>query len=191
MSHNLPKKLQKRPFTWAEAKAEGITEYTMRNLLQCGAVERLSRGVYRSTAEIDLSEVDQYKSAILRVGQPSAICLISALTYHQLTDIIPKKTWIMVNSGKVRSNNDIRLWRKRQPKWKIGIKTINGVKVTTIERTLVESIGNKNLVGGIGVAMSAVRLALEEKKVTVSGLLKMSEKLGVKNKIVPYLETLL
>lgn len=190
MADKLPEKLRYRPFTWAEAKDAGLTEYALRQLLENSTIERLAHGVYRSTTDVDYSEEDQYKSALLRVGQPSAICLISALTYYHLTDIIPKKTWVLVNADKITNQKDIRLWRRRNPKWNVGIKTTSGLKITSVERTLVECLRYKNLVGGGALALGAVRLALEEKKTTMSDLLKMAEKLGVKNKVLPYLEVL-
>jgi predicted transcriptional regulator of viral defense system len=186
----LPKKLQNRPFTWAEAKASGQTQYTIQQLLDTGAIERLSRGIYRARTHVDFDEEAQYNVALLRVGQPSAICLISALAYYHLTEVIPKKTWVLVNANKITTQKDIRLWRRRNPDWNVGIKTIDGLAVTSLERTLVECLRNSNLVGGPSLVLNAVRLALEEKKTTMSDLLKMAEKLGAKKKILPYLEAL-
>ena len=186
----LPKKLHSRPFTWAEAKALGLTQYAVQQLLDKGTIERLSRGIYRSKTYIDLPEEDQYNAVLLRVGQPSAICLISALAYYHLTDVIPKKTWVLVNANKITAQKDIRLWRRRNPNWNVGVKTMDGLAITTVERTLVECLRYSNLVGGPSLVLSAVRLALGEKKTTMSDLLKMSEKLGAKKRILPYLEAL-
>ena len=186
----LLKKLQSGPFTWAEAKNLGLTQYALRQLLENGKIERLTRGVYRAKTHIDFSEEEQYAANLLRVGQPSAICLISALAYYHLTDVIPRKTWVLVNANKITTQKDIRLWRRRNPQWNVGIKTIDELAVTSVERTLVECLSYSNLVGGPSLVLSAIRLALQEKKTTMSDLLKMAEKLGAKKKILPYLETL-
>jgi predicted transcriptional regulator of viral defense system len=186
----LPKKLQSGPFTWSEAKTLGVSQYELRHLLVNETIERLARGVYRAKTHIDFSEGDQHNVAILRVGQPSAICLISALAYHHLTDVIPKKTWVLVNANKITTQKDIRLWRRRNPNWSIGIKTLDGLTVTSIERTLVECLRYSGLIGGPFLVISSIRLALQENKTTMSELLKMAEKLGAKKKILPYLEAL-
>ncbi len=187
----LPKKLQSGPFTWSEAKKLGVSQYELRHLLVNETIERLARGVYRAKTHTDFSEGDQYHVAILRVGQPSAICLISALAYHHLTDVIPKKTWVLVNANKITTQKDIRLWRRRNLQWSVGIKTIDGrFAVTSVERTLVECLRYSGLIGGPFLAISSIRLALQENKTTMSELLKMAEKLGAKKKILPYLEAL-
>ena len=187
----LPKKLQNHPFSWTDAKSAGITQYALKQLLNTGKLERLAHGVFRTTEEVDLSPEDQYKSALLRAGKPSAVCLISALAYYHLTDVIPKKTWVLVNANKITNQQDIRLWRRRSPKWNLGMKTVDGLKITTVERTLLECLHYKDLAGGAALALNAIRLALEEKKTTMSNLLKMAEKLGLKKKILSYLEVLL
>lgn len=187
----LLKKLQSGPFTWSEAKKLGVSQYELRHLLVNGTIERLARGVYRAKTHIHFSEEDQHHAALLRVGQPSAICLISALAYYHLTDVIPKKTWVLVNANKITTQKDIRLWRRRNPQWSVGIKTTDGrFAVTSVERTLVECLRYSNLLGGPSLALSVIRLALQDKKTTMSNLLKMAEKLGAKKKILPYLEAL-
>ena len=186
----LPQKLSKGPFSWEEAKSAGLTQYALRLLLETGKVERLAHGVYRSTEEVDLSPEDQYKAVLLRVGKPSAICLISALAYYHLTDVIPKQTWALVGADKLSNQKDIRLWRRRNPRWRIGIIVLDEVRITNVERTLIECLHHKNLIGGTALAIDAIRLAIQEKKTTMSDLLKMAERLGVKNKILPYLEVL-
>jgi hypothetical protein len=187
---NLPKNLLGRPFSWTEAKSSGMTQYALRQFLSSGIIERIARGVYRTTLDVDLSPEDQFKSALLRVGQPSAICLISALAFHHLTDVIPKKTWVMASAEKITNQKDIRVFRRRNPKWHIGIEIIDGLKITNVERTLLECLYYKDLAGGAAFAVSAIRLALNEKKTTMSDLLKMSKKLGVEKRILPYLEAL-
>jgi Recombinase len=68
-------------------------------------------------------------------GQPSAICLISALPFYHLTDVIPKKTWVLGNANKITTQKDIRLWRRRNPNWNVGIKPIDGLAITSVDRT--------------------------------------------------------
>ncbi len=190
MMNSLPRNLQSRPFKWSEAKKEGLTQYSIQKLLDTKVIERISHGVYVFKDQIDISEVDQFKIHLLCLGQPSAICLISALVYFHLTDVIPKKTWILVNASKTTHQKGIRLWRRRNPQWNVGITNLDEIKITSIARTLVDCLRFHNLVGGPQFILKAVRLALEEKKINMSDLLKMAEKLGVKKRILPYLEAL-
>ena len=187
----LHKKLQQEPFSPKEAKKVGVDRNQLAKLLRQGVVVRIAHGVYQSSEVIDLSEEDLMKSALLRAREPSAICLQSALSYYNLTDIIPKKVWILVSATKTSHQKDLRLWRRRQPKWNIGIKTIGKLKITSIERTIVECLRHKELIGGPGEAISALKRAFNDKKTTTTKLLSMANKLKVKDRILPYLEALL
>jgi predicted transcriptional regulator of viral defense system len=187
----LHKKLQQEPFSPREAKKLGVDRNQLAKLLRDGVVVRVAYGIYLSSNIIDLSEEDQMKSALLRTGEPSAICLQSALSYYNLTDIIPKKIWILVLATKVSHQKDLRLWRRRKPKWDIGIDKKGKLRITSIERTIVECLRYKELVGGPGEAVSALKRALSERKTTPTKLLKIASKLEIKERVLPYLESLL
>lgn len=78
-------------FTFATAKALGLSDHRLRVLVARGTLDRFGHGVYRKVdappADLDLIE--------LALRAPRAtLCLTSALSHHDLTDTIP--SWIDV-----------------------------------------------------------------------------------------------
>ncbi len=180
--------LKSKPFTLQQAVEAGLNFYNLKKLVSDGQVEQFARGIYR-VAAIDLTEEDQFKVATLRMGSPSAICLISALSFYHLTDTIPKKTWLMAPHSKKTSHRDIKLIRVRNPNWVIGVEKHNGYWITSIERTLVESLSNRARIG-TQIGIEALRKAIKEKKTTLSKIVETATKLGLEHRILPYIEAL-
>ncbi len=184
----LPPKLQEKPFTSSQAAKSGLNFYELSKLVSSGVVEQVARGIYRAAGG-DISEEEQCRIATLRVGTPSAICLVSALSYHHLTDTIPKKTWIMVPGNKRTVDRALKLFRARNPHWKIGIEKHDGYSVTTIERTLVDCLTHRSRLG-TQIGIDALRKATASKKTTLGKILEMAGHLGVSHRILSYIEAL-
>jgi len=182
-------KLPKKPFSYQEALKIGITEYALRKLLEQGIVERISRGVYQLSERAVGSDEDQYAAASLRCGLPSSICLLSALDHYNLTDQIPRKIWMLVPDSKRIRANELKLIRSRSPKWDIGIKKRKAYWITTIERTLIDCLVYKQIVGS-QVAVSALKKAVSQKKIKLGKLYDMAKKMKVEHRIRSYIEAL-
>jgi predicted transcriptional regulator of viral defense system len=184
----LPAQIQNRPFTTREAESHGVTLYQLKKLVAMGSVDQISRGIYRASGE-DFGPEAQFQVATLRVGLPSAICLLSALEYHHLTDKIAKRTWILVPASKRTTDRSLKVFRARDPKWKIGIQKEDGFFITNIERTLVDCLIQKRLLG-TNTGIEALRLALKEKKTTLHKISEMAKCLKGLHRILPYIEAL-
>ena len=187
MSIKLPKKLQKAPFSYSEAIQAGLSRYQLGCLLENESIERLDRGVYQSTS-LDLSEENQFRRATLVMGDKSAICLLSALSFYQLTDIIPKKVWIMVDAKKRSRNKNLKILRKRNAKWSIGIIKTRQYQITSVERTLIDCLLDASFPKA--EVLSSIRLAITNQMTDGTKILKMAEKLKVKDKVLPYLQAI-
>ena len=184
--NNLPSQLRTKPFTPNQAARLGLSFYELSKLVSNGAVEQIARGIYRAAGG-DINEEEQCRVATLRVGYPSAICLLSALSHYHLTDLIPKKTWIMVPIQKRTSDQTIKLLRSRNPQWKVGIQREDGYSITTIERTLVDCLTHRSRLGA-NTSIAALKSAIQSKKTTLSRVLEMAKALGVTHRILPYIE---
>ncbi len=184
----IPKPLKKSPFTYRQAMDQGLTQRALQYLVESGDLEHVSRGIYR-TAGQDYSEEDQYRAATLLMGAPSAICLISALSHYGVTDLIPKKTWIVVPHTKRSQHRELKLQRSRSPEWDIGIESRQGYNITSLERTLVEAICYRNKIG-TSTAINALRKAVSSKKTSLSKIMAMAKQLSVLHRVLPYIETL-
>ena len=184
----VPAALKKAPFTYRQAKAHGLNQLSIRELVSSGTLELVARGVYRTTKS-DYNEEDQYRVATLLVGDPSAICLISALSYYGISDVIPRKTWIMVPHTKRSQYKELKLQRTRAPTWDVGIDAHNGYNITNIERTIVEAICNRTTIG-TQIAIEALRRSVQSKKTTLSKIMSMAKQLEVLHRVLPYIEAL-
>lgn len=185
---NLPILLSKKPFTYQEACEHGLTQYMLRKLIEASLLERVEHGVYCATGH-DWSDEEQYKRAVNKTGQPSAICLISALSYYDLTDTIPRKVWVMLDAKRRVKSDYIKPYRARDPKWAVGIDSHDDYSVTNLERTIVDSLTHSKLVPA-RLGIDALKLALREEKTTVGAILKMADLLGVRHRILKYVEAL-
>lgn len=184
----VPRKLKGRVFTTQEAIKTGLTFYDLRKMIGLGVVHKVRRGLFQA-AEADFSEDQAFAAASLRIGSPSAICLVSALVHYQLSDSIPKKVWMMVDATKRTQYRDIRLLRTRNPRWSVGIEKKDGYRITSLERTLVDAIIYRNLIG-TNLAMEALRKAIKNSTVTLGSIIDMSRRLEVYHRTRPYFEAL-
>ena len=73
-------------FTFAEAEDRGLSRRRLQRLQATGAVERIGRGLYRRTDE---EPVDHDLIEIAAKAHQPTLCLLSALAWHELTDVIP------------------------------------------------------------------------------------------------------
>ena len=185
---SLPKSLASRPFTYQQALKKGLNQYALNCLLEQGTIERVARGVYQNIGE-DLSDEVLFCRATKLVGSQSAICLLSALSYYQLTDLIPKQIWLMVPDSKRTTSTSVKLFRTRRPKWNTGIEKHCGYNITSLERTIVDSLTNKSVISK-RVGLDALKLAVKEKKTSLNKIIKISIALEVKHLIFPYIEAL-
>ena len=149
-------------------------------------IERVARGVYQR-ANKNYSDEDNFITTTVVIGKPCAVCLLSALEYYGLTDHIAKKTWLMVPVVKRTSVVNIKLFRKKLPRWNIGIENKKLYSITNIERTLVESIVYRRMLGS-DVAMSALKKAIKGNKTTLNKVWNMAGELGCKNRIKSIIE---
>jgi len=166
----------------------GISRYALQKKTESGEWERIARGWYRAPVG-DYSDDHIFQSVAMRVGAPCAICLISALAYYDLTDIIPRKTWVMVPADRRTKYKDIRLLRTRNPEWKIEIEKIGPFHITSVERTLVDALIHRAIIGG-QIGIEALRRAIRDKKTTLGKVMDTAVKLGVDHRIKSYIEAL-
>lgn len=183
---NIPKKLKNlERFTYQEALAHGLTKRRLEWLVRNGEVHKISRGIYGISAST--SENPSFGLACKIVGFPSAICLWSALVYYDLTDEIDRKTWIMAPLDRRRSHGNIRIVRLKNPQWDIGILKEKDYWITTLERTIIDSLAYPRFVGTMAATM-ALKKAIQTKVTNISNLIEIASQLNCLEKVYPRLE---
>jgi predicted transcriptional regulator of viral defense system len=188
MSSNLPSRLKKAPFTFKEALAAGLTQYRLKLLLSSGEIERVERGFYTAAYQ-EASDETLFVRATKRVGAPAVVCLLSALSHYELTDAIPKQVWLMVPKEKRVKSSLIKLYRARDPMWRLGVISHGSYSITTIERTIVDALTLKAIISP-RMGIDALKRAIATKKTTATKVLHLASAMGVHHRVVPYVEAL-
>lgn len=171
------KNIGKKIFSSKEALLSGLNYHDLNVLEAGGEIEKLARGIYQKSGK-DFLEEDSYLIALAHLGEPSAICLWSALSFHELTEQVPEKIWVYVPIEKYSHLSSVKVVRKKNPLWDIGIETIKGIRVTDINRTLIDVLYDKKHVSE-SESFKMIQTALKEKKTTIKKLFEMANRLGV------------
>jgi len=157
-----------------------------------GIIEQVSRGVYRLVELPPISNPDLV-TVSLRVPK-AVICLISALSFHDITTQIPHVVSIAVpRDSRIPSldNPPIQVHRFSNEAYKSGIENhaIDGVpvKIYTPEKTLADCFKFRNKIG-MEVVLEALKLYRSRQQFNLEKLLTYAEVCRVKNIMTPYLE---
>jgi predicted transcriptional regulator of viral defense system len=176
----------------SEAMAHGITRYMLYSLRDKGIIEQVSRGVYRL---VELPPMSNPDLVTVSLRFPNAvICLISALSYHNITTQIPHAVSVAVpRDSRVPSLDypPIQAHRFSNDTYNSGIEnhSIDGVpvKIYTPEKTLADCFKFRNKIG-MEVVLEALKLYRSRQKFNLEKLLTYAKICRVKNIITPYLE---
>lgn len=176
----------------SEAIAHGITRYMLYALRDKRIIEQVSRGVYRLK---ELPPISNPDLVTVSLRYPNAvICLISALSYHNITTQIPHSVYMAVPRNSRTPSIDyppIQVHRYSSAAYSAGIErhVIDGasVKIYTPEKTLADCFKFRNKIG-MDVVLEALKLYKSRKKFDLEKLLMFSEVCRVKKIMMPYLE---
>ena len=179
----------------AQARRLGISPRTLYALRDSGALERLSRGLYRLADAAPFSSPDLVTVA-LKVPQ-AVICLISALSFHNLTTQIPRAVDIALPRGARRPALDyppLHVYWFSAPAWREGAEshTLDGVTVRVYcpEKSVADMFKYRTKLG-LDVALEALRRYQRRQDFNVNRLLHYARVCRVEKVIRPYLEALL
>ena len=127
-------------FTSAQAKRAGIIQNTLTHMARRGAIQRVSRGVYR-LVRYPVSPLSQYMEAALwpQAGTRGVISHQSALAFHGMSDVSPAKVHITIPPGyRVRREAPSYLALHTASLSERDVQILNGVPVTTPVRTVLD-----------------------------------------------------
>lgn len=177
-----------RPFAYKEALKWGASHYLLKKACEKKKLKKLRHGYYQKIVEGYTDEMS-FIEASCYMGVPSAICLLSALWFYNLSDEIPAQTWIMVPESKRSQESSIHLLRTREPLWDIGIIKHTLYWITSIERTIVDCLRYKHKIGReIGVKALKSYVGRDHKR--MNQVYKMAQDMKFASQILPYLEIL-
>ncbi len=181
-------------FRPCDAAAVGVDSRALRRLVGSGSIERVARGLYR-VAEAEPTQ--HYTLAAVCARVPSAIvCLLSALSVHELTTQIAWQEWIAI-PHKARTPRlpglPVRVVRFSGAALRYGVvnTTFEGVpvRITSPARTVVDCFRFRRLVGK-DVAIEALRDALRDRKASVDQIWRAADVCRAKSLVGPVLDAL-
>jgi len=176
----------------SEALKAGIHRRTLYELRDTGELEQISRGIYRLAEQKPISNPDLVTVA---ARFPKAVvCLVSALSYHDITTQIPHAVSIAIEKGAESPRIDyppVSVHRFSGDSLTEGIekKKIDGVKVRIYnpEKTLADCFKFRNKIG-MDVVLEALKLYRERKKIRLDELMRYARICRVEKVMKPYLE---
>ena len=176
----------------SEAIAHGITRYMLYSLRDKGIIEQVSRGIYRL---VELPPISNPDLVTVSLRFPNAvICLISALSYHNITTQIPHVVSVAVpRDSRIPSLEypPVQAHRFSNEAYNSGIEnhSIDGVpvKIYTPEKSLADCFKFRNKIG-MDVVIEALKLYRSRQQFNLEKLLTYAEVCRVKNIMTPYLE---
>ena len=178
-----------------QAIAAGIHPRTLYALRDSGRIEALDRGLYRLT---DMPTLGQPDLVVVATKIPAGvICLISALSFHELTTQVPHEVFVALPKGAERPRLQ---YPPIRPVWlsgraySDGIETVKldgmSVRVYGISKTLADCFKFRNRIG-LDVCLEALKLARQRRKLDVDELMKFARICRVEKIVRPYVEAIL
>ncbi len=161
-------------FRPTQLEALDISYNQLQALVKQGTVESVARGLYRLA---DAEPTEHYSLAAVCARVPeSIVCLLSALSVHEIGTQLPHEVWIAIphKAEPPRiSGVQVRLLRFSGAAWTYGIQKtqFEGVpaRITSPARTIVDCFRFEGRIGR-EAALEALHDALQERKVSTDAL---------------------
>lgn len=178
-----------------EAVKAGIHPRTLYQLRDTGAIESVSRGVYR-LADGERAVDPDLLAVAMRIPH-GVICLTSALVTHELTTQIPRAVDVALPPGgwtPVFKRPPIRVYRFSVASMREGVETRNADGATlrffNAEKTIADCFKFRNKIG-MDIALEALRTYRSRKKQDLIALMRFAKVNRVERIIRPYIEATL
>jgi len=173
----------------------GFSRMWLTRLQRRGLVERVRRGLYVA-ADAEWTEHHSF-AQVARQAPGGVICLLSALSFHEMTTQLPFEVWLALD-------RKARVPKAMSPQVRVmrfsGVALTTGVEEHVLEgvpvrifgpaKTVVDCFRYRNKIG-FDVALEALRDCYRMRLATIDELWECAQRLRVGNVMRPYLESLL
>ena len=177
-----------------DIEAIGLPREYLVRLHRQGKLNRHGRGIY-TLPDANVTERHSYAEVAKRVPE-AAICLLSALAFHEITTQNPASVWIALRKGArtpALSSPSLRVVRLSGLSLTEGIENHNvegvPVRVYSAAKTVADCFKFRNKIG-LDVAIEALKDCLRQKKATVNEIHRYARVCRVGKVIRPYMEAL-
>lgn len=177
-----------------ELRVLGISAVAIARAVESGDILHIGHGLYQVP---DVEAELHFSFAELAKRKPNGvICLMSALSFHRLTDQVSQKIWMAVGSKDWAPKTGympVRFARFPEPYFSAGVETreINGVpvKIYSLTKSLSDAFRNPSLVDR-SVAIESLKSAMYRHRVTSGEIIDAAYQYGAGAIMAPYLEAL-
>ena len=177
-----------------DLEQRGLVRSRIRDAIESGMLERVGHGLYaRRGAE--LSEHHSLVQVARRVPN-AAICLLSALRFHDLTTQNPHEVWIAIGPKDRKptlAQPSLKVLRYGPEHFDLGLEEheVEGTQlcVYSVAKTVVDLFRYRNKIG-LDVALEALREGWRERRFTLVEINRIASVCRMENVMKPYLESL-
>ncbi len=179
----------------SEAKKAGIHSEVLYSMREHEQLEMLTRGLYRLT---DMPPL-QHRDLVTVAGSilKARICLISALSYHEITTQIPHEVYCALPRDSHKpalAYPPVRYFSFSDKAYKEGCEPLDldgvEVHVYSVEKTLADCFKYRNQIG-MDTVLEALHLYRERKPLKIDELLRYARICRVERIMTPYLEAVI
>lgn len=179
----------------SEAIKHGIHPRTLYFMRDHNYLDVLARGTYR-LAELEPADYQDIVTIASKV-KSGVICLISALSYHEITTEVPHEVYVAISRKMSYPRLEYppaRFFKFSENSFKIGVEVheISGinVKIYSPEKTIVDCFRYRNKIG-MDVTLEAIKLWRKKKNARIDKVMEYARISRVYNVIKPYIEATL
>jgi predicted transcriptional regulator of viral defense system len=172
----------------------GFPRWRVLYAAKTGRLERVARGLY-GLPESEPTEAHAL-AVVSRKAPNAAVCLLSALGFHQLTTTMPHEVWIAVKTNARKPAifyPPVRVVRFAPDNFDLGLELhrLEGVpvRIYSVARTVVDLFRYRNKVG-LDMALEALREGLKERRFTIAEVEGIAGRLRMTKVMRPYLQSL-
>lgn len=182
------KKLRTASFSTADARRVGVSTRMLTYLVSRGEVERRAHGLYCFPNYIDELDLHGILQDLLKIIPDAIVGLETALQLYNLSDEPTRTIHLIVSQGNAptRKLPDVRFFRVRMPLSQFRTQKVKGLRVTTIEQTMVDLLRAGHSIS----EMVKIFHGAQRQRMTVdlSQLKKLGERFHVKGKVERVIE---
>lgn len=173
----------------------GIHRDTLKKMVELGDVQKITRGLYQLVDALPSSHPDL--AAVGAKAPAGVICLISSLSFHEITTQIPHEVYLAIERNAEPPRIDyppVRVFRFSGKAFSEGIETHDVgpvvVQVYSREKTLADCFKYRNKIG-LDTCLEALQLYKQQRRYNVEAILKYAAICRVGKVMRPYVEAIL
>jgi predicted transcriptional regulator of viral defense system len=177
-----------------DVAAQGIHTQMLSRMVEQGALDRVSRGLYRLAGR----PISEHHGLALAasVAPHGIVCLLSALSFHGLGTQLPAEVWLALDRRSrtpALSYPRLRIVRFTGDALTAGVEThkIEGrpVRVYDVAKTLADCFKYRNKIG-LDVVLEALNDAWRKRRFRMQALERYGDICRVRRIMQPYVEAL-